>query len=428
MGKNFAPLEELHESSITMQGLLEGGIASQELVVLNAFIRGLSTTLEDKIEKLRNGSPLLGTHFAFPSEIFAVFDVVPICFESLSYIKSAMFAEGTEKYYDKATAWGHPYHTCSSQKGVMGMALERDYLDIDLIAIPTAPCDNTVASYQWFSEVKDIPLFVADMPYYHDERGVNYYAGELKRMIEDLGEFLGQEPDYKRLKQAISYSSNAIKYQGEINDLRAAKPCPVESMFNPVGACVQNFFAGREEKEIFYREVLEDAKKKVTNGQFAGGGGLAEEKIRSYWPYMSIFFEIELCEWLERDLGMSIVSDVFNHFFFDPIPANASIDEMVRGLALQSMEYPMIRQGETFANLFLEDSLFLAQKFQAECAIFTAHIGCKQSLSVIELIREALREELGIPMLTLELDIGDKRMTSIETIKKKISEFTQTLM
>ncbi len=142
----------------------------------------------------------------------------------------------------------------------------------------------------------------------------------------------------------------------------------------------------------------------------------------------NIFRRIELCEWLDREAGMSIVSDVFNHFFFDPIPEDATDEEMIAQLARQSMEYPMIRQGETFADAFLDDSIFLAKKFDVECAIFTAHIGCKQSISVIELIREALREELGIPMLAIEIDIGDKRFTSTDIIKKKITEFTQTLL
>ena len=52
---------------------------------------------------------------------------------------------------------------------------------------------------------------------------------------------------------------------------------------------------------------------------------------------------------------MSIVSDVFNHFFFDPIPEDATPDEIIAGLAKQSMEYPMVRQGETFADVFIED-------------------------------------------------------------------------
>jgi hypothetical protein len=44
------------------------------------------------------------------------------------------------------------------------------------------------------------------------------------------------------------------------------------------------------------------------------------------------------------------------------------------------------------------------------------------------LLREALREEVGIPMLSVDLDIGDARYTSIQTIKKEISNFVNALL
>jgi len=40
----------------------------------------------------------------------------------------------------------------------------------------------------------------------------------------------------------------------------------------------------------------------------------------------------------------------------------------------------------------------------------------------------ALRDEVGIPMLLIDLDVGDKRMTSEKIIKDKIKLFAQTLL
>jgi hypothetical protein len=196
-------------------------------------------------------------------------------------------------------------------------------------------------------------------------------------------------------------------------------------MFNPIGSCVQNFFAGRPEKAQFYKDVLDIAKDRVKKGERAGGG---EEKVRSIWPYMSVFFDVSIYEWMDRELGMSNVCDAFNYFFFDPIDPSASLDTIFDGLARQSMEYPMTRQSESFCDRFLDDSVFLATKYKADCAIFSAHIGCKQSVSLIQMIREVLRDEIGIPMLSIELDIGDKRMTSSDAIKKKVKDFYDTLL
>jgi hypothetical protein len=47
---------------------------------------------------------------------------------------------------------------------------------------------------------------------------------------------------------------------------------------------------------------------------------------------------------------------------------------------------------------------------------------------VPQLLREALRDEVGIPMLLIDVDVGDPRFASAKIIREKIKLFTQTLM
>ena len=98
MAKNILPLHAIHECGTTMLELVEGGIAYQEMQVLKSFFKGLNSITAENIEKLENGCPFLGTHFAFPAELFYCFDVVPVCFESLSYLTSAILTDGSEKF------------------------------------------------------------------------------------------------------------------------------------------------------------------------------------------------------------------------------------------------------------------------------------------------------------------------------------------
>jgi benzoyl-CoA reductase/2-hydroxyglutaryl-CoA dehydratase subunit BcrC/BadD/HgdB len=415
----------LYEATETTLGLINGAVPQHEMQVLRIFLKCMKSNLRRKLDMIAQGKPIIGHHFAFPAELFSCFDAVPVCIEAIPYLFSALFTLGSEKYYDAANSFGHPYHSCSSQKGMIGMVKD-GLMDFDVIAIPTAPCDNTIAGYQYFSEYVHIPTIIADMPYYHDSRGYEYYGNELIHMVDGLSKHLNQKPDYEKLRTSIKYGNKAIEALAEINNLRRTIPCPIESIFNPIGSAVQNFFSGQPEKQIFYEEVLKVAQNRVRKRE----GAAVEEKIRSFWPYMSLFFDITFAEWLDRRIGMPAVLDIFNYFFFDPIKNIDTIDknEMIAGLAYQSMEYPMVRQSESFAHVFFDDAVNLAHEFSADCAIFTAHIGCKQSTSIIQLMREILKEEVGIPMLTIELDIGDKRMTSLETIQKKVLEFTQTLL
>ncbi|MGB5910899.1 MAG: 2-hydroxyacyl-CoA dehydratase family protein, partial [Promethearchaeia archaeon] len=77
---------------------------------------------------------------------------------------------------------------------------------------------------------------------------------------------------------------------------------------------------------------------------------------------------------------------------------------------------------------FIETCVQLAKDFSADCFIFTSHLGCKQFGSVPQILREALRDEVGIPMLLIDLDVGDARFASEKIIREKIKLFAQTLL
>lgn len=420
----------LMESIITTQELVEGGPASDQLLVLKSFLRNIKSSLQKYIDGAAEGLPIIGHHFAWPTEIFYCYDFVPVVFEGIPYILSALLPEGAEQYYDIADGFGHPYHTCTSQKGTMGMMLD-GLFEFDVISSPTSPCDNTFGSYPVIHRLyekktnKKIPFIIADMPYYRDDRSYEYYGEELGKVVEEVGKAIGQEPDYKKLAQAVEHNNEVLRYVTEINELKKAKPCPVESIFCPLMTAVLAFIPGQAERAAFFKDVMEIAKARVKRGE---GSHNTEERVRSVWPYMSIFFDIGFCEWLDRELGMTMLFDIFNYLFFDQINTTKGPEHIFEGLARQSMNYPMVRQSATFCEDLLDDFVYLSKEYDADCAIFTAHIGCKQSVSVIQLLREALREEVGIPMLSIDLDIGDARYTSIQTIKKEISTFVNTLL
>ena len=80
----------------------------------------INDVLSRNMEKISEGLPIVGYHFSLPAEFLNCFDCVPICMEGASYYLAALLHNGVEKYYDLMNSWGHPYHTCTSQKGAMG--------------------------------------------------------------------------------------------------------------------------------------------------------------------------------------------------------------------------------------------------------------------------------------------------------------------
>jgi len=147
----------------------------------------------------------------------------------------------------------------------------------------------------------------------------------------------------------------------------------------------------------------------------------------SIWPYMLVFFSLETLEWLDRSVGMSVLFDIFNYNFSPNIDVKNE-EKMWYDMAKKGMSFPMMKQSTDFYYPFIEDCVRLAKEFNADNFVFTVHIGCKQFGSVPQILKEALREELGIPMLIIDLDVGDERLTNINIIRDKINIFTQTLM
>ena len=417
------PYKMLYEAVSFTHGLVEGVLPEHGIPSLKLGLGYIKSVMKDFIHNAGEGLPIIGHHFSFPTEYLSCFDCVPVCIEATSYLLAALLPNGSEPYYDLITNWGHPFHTCTSQKGTMGMTLD-DLFRFDAIITPTAPCDNTYASYPFFRYYKNIPVIAPDLPFLKAEKSYHYHAEQIKLGLEQIGKIIGQEPNYNKLKEILDLENQVTSLQLELFELKKAIPCPVENMFNVMAAAAQIYLAGRKEKLEFYKNVLEIAKERYKNKEHHAG----EEKIRSIWPYMIIFFDLAICEWLDRHLGMSILFDIFNYNFADPINTRSDLDTMFYGMAKKAMEAPMTKQSAEFYYPFLEECVQLAKDFSADCFIFTSHIGCKQFGSVPQLLREILRDEVGIPMLLVDLDVGDARFTSEKILREKIKLFAQTLL
>ncbi len=416
------PYKMLLEAITTTHELIERILPEQGIPSLKYGLKYLTDALQDQIDKAGEGLPVIGHHFSFQTEYLYAFDCVPICIEAVSYLMAALLPEGSEPYYDLITHWGHPFHTCSSQKGTMGMTLD-GLFQFDAIVTPTAPCDNTYASYPYFQYKEGIPLITPDLPFLKEEKSYDYYAKQIQLSLNDLGKIIKQEPNYEKLKNHIEIENRIYKTQMDIFELKKAIPCPVENMFNAMAAAASIFLSGRPEKEYFYDDMLALAQKRYKNKEHHGG----EERIRSIWPYMIIFFDLAISEWLDRELGMSILFDIFNYNFADPIDTS-NLETMFYGMAKKSMEAPMVKQSAEFYYPFIDECVRLAKEFSADCFIFTSHIGCKQFGSIPQILREALRDEVGIPMLLIDVDVGDARFASDKVIREKIKIFAQTLL
>ena len=383
------------------------------------YMKSLISYLRDSLDKAEQDWPIIATNFGFPTELLYYFECIPVVMETVSYT----IGTATGEYYDIMDNWGHPFHTCTSQKGAMGMILNKLF-KFDIVAISSVPCDNAVASYPTFKylQEKAPEIVIADMPYYRDERSHEFYAEELMRIRDKIGELLGQEANEENFKRAIEIENKNLLTLKEIQELKKAEPCPIDSVFVPTNVNSNVMFRGREERTIFLEEMLKYAKENYEKGIKPVG----KENLRTIWPNMTIYFDPLYCDYLDKR-GITVLFDVFSYLTADPINLNRPENDIIKQLAWQSMNFPMTRQVQGNADQFIQDNLFLAKEYNAKAAIFTNHYACKSLQPMVQLLREALRDELDIPLLSIEVDVGDPRHTSLKTIRREVNNFMKTM-
>lgn len=68
-----------------------------------------------------------------------------------------------------------------------------------------------------------------------------------------------------------------------------------------------------------------------------------------------------------------------------------------------------------------------ARDYQAEGAVYFAHIGCRQAYALIRPMRDLLRDELDMSMVVIDCDIVDPSFSSGEEMQSKLEGFFEML-
>jgi len=110
------PYRMLYDVLSTTGEVVERILPENAIPSMRIGVKLIKSVLEKNLEKIHEGYPIVGYHFSLPAEFLNCFDCVPICIEGVGYYLAALLLNGVEKYYDLMNNWGHPFHTCSSQK------------------------------------------------------------------------------------------------------------------------------------------------------------------------------------------------------------------------------------------------------------------------------------------------------------------------
>jgi len=375
----------------------------------------------------QEGKKVAWIPFNFSPEILHAMDILPVTVEILSSVLLAL-PEGLAPYIDLSVERGFPETMCSTQKGAIGL-LEEGIVDKPDIIVNGAAgfCGPNAKGYEYMSHRFDIPIIFIDDPYYHDQRAHDYYVRGFKRIVNALEEMTGHGVDEVRLREVCELSNQATELYMEIAELKRNVPNPVPNGYNGMHSSTRLMHAGTQDAVDFYQMMLAVCRERLKNGDHVK----PEERIRLYVMYTGLSFDMSFQPWLEEEMGVTYLMDILQAFDTNPFIDTTSTDTMVRDLAVASLNMPMARQLKgpwNGAAGWLQDTLYYAENYKADCMLFTGHVACKQAWGAYRLVADEVKKQLGIPSLRLEADGWDSRITPMSVIKEQLSDFFEMVL
>ena len=394
---------------------------SEEAKINRAVIQAVMDRSGEVLQCIERDEPFIASWYPYSAEFLTAMDVTWWMFAQTAFL-------GIESPHVLEDIDGGERLLGSDFCTVLRLLLY--YVEADVSPKPSAlvallhPCDGTTIVHQAIKHGKwaDVPMFGADPPYWDDERAIQYYANEMRRLVDFVTEVTGKKLDIDRLREVCEQSNRIYALWQEYNELRRAIPCPHDWTIGPpqAFAMATYYYVGKPGGEEWFKLLLKNAERRVKEKVDPIPGG---ERIRVLWfDILPLLWQMDIQPWMETEWGINIVMNMFGYTPFTPIDTKNE-DTMFHDMAKRSLnDFPMVRQARGVADLFLSDIERIVKDYSIDCVIWPGHMGHKDGSANVGMMREKCRE-LGVPFLYIGLDLFDKRYTSPEEVKDQLNRF-----
>ena len=423
--KRYPWMWDLLKVNALLQRLVEGRSGNYRTAV-SLIIDGVTRSMIELLEGIFHRSDRLVLHEdLLPPEIFRAMGLQPWVPEILGMLLPTIVPDAMQKYIDRAENEGVPSDVCSLPKAAIGMALNNVFPSSHAVVSSNLPCDGGMSSYTIIARKMKKPTYWVDIPYYFKTgRAADYFADELKGMIAWLEENTPGRMDWGRLKEICEKRNTMAEMELDIWDMIRQRPAPMASD----AICLSHlwFFTVNPGCDIAVK-LFSDLKALTEKNLAAGVSAVPREKYRALLWNPPTFHYIDLPVWAERTYGVSLIMDSMS-FNRQPFIDTTSPDSMLKSLGGIIMDGPMARhtRGPAETNYF-PDIFHMVKHFNLDMVWVAGHIGCKNTQAMNGILREKCRNA-GIPLLIIDYDLLDARITPKEGIQRQVGDFMENIM
>jgi len=274
-------------------------------------------------------------------------------------------------------------------------------------------CDGQVKLFDLFGDTYGIKPQILDVPSIVNKTNVDYLERQLRDIVAPLEELSGRELTREGLAEAIGISNRLRQGLIRISELRKHAPSPFHGAkaLNALYTLVVQLWGLPGTPEII-DHLADEIEEKIQKGD------LEEEKFRILLLGAFPTYKTELFNWLEKEMGANIVMSELT----DVTCENIDKQNPFRGLARKIMDHPQCGLN----NGRIEWALKVADDYNIDGVIHISHWGCRQTSGGVGVLRESF-EDIGIPLMNLDMDLVDPRSYSAGQIYTRIQGFTEML-
>jgi benzoyl-CoA reductase/2-hydroxyglutaryl-CoA dehydratase subunit BcrC/BadD/HgdB len=282
--------------------------------------------------------------------------------------------------------------------------------------------------YQYMAHRLKVPLVTVDSPYYNNARSFAYFHDEFKRMVEKVQKITGHTLDEETLRKHVVMGNEQLHHLYQLQELRRSIPCPDPGMHRGLDTLALTLCGSNQGFADYMKVCYQEASERMAQGATFLPEGRKE--VRTLWTYSMVPNMLYLPSWLEDEFGSTYLECSLSNMPGGTVGYvdTSSADSMLEGLAWRSFNFVMHRNVMGHTDIHVNDMLTVARAYRAEAAIFAGNNSCKYAWTLPKMMSDVLRDELGIPGITFEMDMIDARFAPHASIKALLTEFFQTLM
>jgi benzoyl-CoA reductase/2-hydroxyglutaryl-CoA dehydratase subunit BcrC/BadD/HgdB len=289
----------------------------------------------------------------------------------------------------------------------------------DLLVASNNICGTVIKWYQALARELDVPLFLLDAPYQHEQglsdHTAQFVAAQLEDLIAWVTHHTGRKLNEKKFARTLQLSDEAVTLWREIRELCQARPSPLNApdLFLTMAPIV--VLRGTKDAVTYYRKLKAEVEERVARGE----GAILEERYRLLWDNIAIWYRLFRLFGLFTDAGACFVVDTYTNAW----TASVTTDDPIVGLARTYSTVYINQRLQARADLVTD----LVERFGVDGMVFHSNRSCKPySLGQYELL-DLVGGRTGVPGLVLEADMCDTRLYAEEPIKNRIQAFLDLL-